>query len=189
MSKYFSFEVDMASELWQRLRHARRNADLTQSDIGELCGVTRAAVALWESRNSALRLKPKATTLETIAQATGVSLEWLIDDRQNAPDSEPRSYPERPSLLKTHNARKQPAAETEPTSLPEAIPDLLRDGHLFCFAFTPLQVEAKIKRLQQEPESTKGHLVMIGVRPSIEAHCVETAADAFDLLFQILNKK
>lgn len=64
---------DRAMEMNQRIYLARREAKLTQSDLAKAVGVTRGAVAQWESGD----VRPRHTTLTKIAEATGKSIQWL----------------------------------------------------------------------------------------------------------------
>lgn len=58
----------MPSELWQRIRSARKYADLNQGDVAQVCGVGRPAVTLWESKDAA---RAAATGSVVGALATG----------------------------------------------------------------------------------------------------------------------
>lgn len=66
------------SELAGRIRKARVRMRLTQRELAILLGVTRGAVANWESANAAL---PATERLQRIAHATGVNFEWLATGR------------------------------------------------------------------------------------------------------------
>lgn len=72
----------MASEMWQRIRIARRYAQLSQETLGNLCNppVSKSAVAQWESASAQKRTTPKLSNLNTIAEATGAPLDWLLSD-------------------------------------------------------------------------------------------------------------
>lgn len=76
----------MKSELHQRIRAARNFADLSQQAIAKVCGVTRPAVSQWEALEVGKRTTPSLEQVKTIAQVTGVPMEWLTDD-----DAEPDS--------------------------------------------------------------------------------------------------
>lgn len=60
-------------ELSERIREARKAANLSQAALAEKVGVTRAAVALWESGSSV----PKRDVFEKIAEATQKDVLWL----------------------------------------------------------------------------------------------------------------
>ena len=64
-------------KLSMRIRKARRHAELTQQVLAERMGVTRGAVANWESAVAV----PAARRLARIANVTGVSYEWLATGR------------------------------------------------------------------------------------------------------------
>jgi len=76
----------MASGLWQRLRAARRYADKRQQDISDACGVSRGAVAQWESAEPGHRTRPGITELMTVSRTTGVPVEWLMNDASDPND-------------------------------------------------------------------------------------------------------
>ena len=59
-----------------RLRKARRQAHLEQSDVAALCGVSTAAVSAWENDDS----KPRRlmAVAQQVAEATGVDQLWLL---------------------------------------------------------------------------------------------------------------
>ncbi|MDE1464819.1 helix-turn-helix domain-containing protein [Spartinivicinus poritis] len=63
--------------LFEKIKEARVRAELTQEELAEMCGVSRATVCQWESQDSTKRLKPRKANLHKISQATGVSLHWL----------------------------------------------------------------------------------------------------------------
>ncbi len=65
----------------QRIKAARLNARLTQQDLARTCGVSRAAVAQWETYRDERRTQPRHALLNVIANATGVSVGWLLDDQ------------------------------------------------------------------------------------------------------------
>lgn len=70
----------------ERIRAAREQADLTQVKLAELTGVTRGAVAQWESPKHG---PPGRENAQKIAEYTGVSLEWLLTGKgQMLPHSE-----------------------------------------------------------------------------------------------------
>lgn len=70
----------MGSELWQRLRVARKFKDLTQQEVGDACGVSREAVSQWESEDPAKRRNPGLPRLQAIEKLTGAPLWWLLSD-------------------------------------------------------------------------------------------------------------
>jgi transcriptional regulator with XRE-family HTH domain len=66
------------SLLFNRIRQARRGAELSQSELANIVGVARSAVAQWERRDGA---KPTTENMAKIAMATTVSFEWLATGR------------------------------------------------------------------------------------------------------------
>lgn len=73
-------EKTIKSQLYQRIKAARVNAGFTQSELAVQCGVSRAAVALWESGDEERRTFPAHANLEKISNATGAPLYWLLSD-------------------------------------------------------------------------------------------------------------
>lgn len=65
-----------------RIRTARLRAGLSQTELATRIGVSRTAVANWESSKS--RTRPSSERLEAICRLTGVSWEWLATGRGSA---------------------------------------------------------------------------------------------------------
>lgn len=61
-----------------RIRTARRRAGLTQKELASQLGVSRGAVANWESANGVL---PATERLQHMAEITGIAWEWLATGR------------------------------------------------------------------------------------------------------------
>ena len=76
----------MASELWQRIRAARKYADLRQQDVAQVCGVSRAAIAQWEYDDPQRRTTPSIDQMKALSKLSGVPLDWLLNDRANLDD-------------------------------------------------------------------------------------------------------
>ncbi|MFT4178534.1 MAG: helix-turn-helix domain-containing protein [Thermomonas sp.] len=75
------------------MRHARLHADMSQFALAQSLGITRGAVANWESNGGAL---PATDRLQRIALTTNVSFEWLATgrgdcDMEPCPDEVPAS--------------------------------------------------------------------------------------------------
>lgn len=68
----------MERDLGNRIRKARRLAAMTQAELAARLGVSRSAVANWES---ATGIWPASARLLAIAVRTGVSYEWLATGR------------------------------------------------------------------------------------------------------------
>lgn len=64
-----------AMELNQRIFKARSDAKMTQEQLANAVGKTRGAVAQWESGE----VRPRHSTLQAIAEATGKPLIWLVN--------------------------------------------------------------------------------------------------------------
>lgn len=158
----------MASELWQRLRQARRYADLTQQDLADRCAVTRGAVALWEAAEPEHRTRPTTEHCITVAKTCGVPLEWLLNDASDL---------ETIWRLGGEFGQRQASAA-------DVLPDLQQAGYLFVFAATPDQVASKVKQLAALPpdEQARAHLILIGT-----AATVATAASPTDALASVVR--
>ena len=62
----------------ERIRRARRKADLSQSALAERLKVQRSAVSNWESAND---IHPSLQNLIALAKVCEVSFEWLATGR------------------------------------------------------------------------------------------------------------
>lgn len=58
----------------ERIRRARRRADLSQAELARMLKVQRSAVSNWESASD---IQPSMQNLSGIAKACAVSFEWL----------------------------------------------------------------------------------------------------------------
>ncbi len=67
--------VLLSRDQGRRLRALRKGLDMNQAQFGAKIGRSAVGVSAWETGETAVPL----TTLEMIAAATGVSLEWLLD--------------------------------------------------------------------------------------------------------------
>lgn len=68
------------TQLFNRIRQARRGATLSQMELAGMVGVARSAVAQWERKDGA---RPTTENMAKIAMATSVSFEWLATGRGN----------------------------------------------------------------------------------------------------------
>lgn len=103
-------------KLTSRIRIARQNAGLSQQELSERIGVTRGAVANWESDSE---VTPTVEHMIRLAILTGVSFEWLAtgrgagnDDQESphlvaAPEEFARDSDERSLLQLFREAPKQ----------------------------------------------------------------------------------
>lgn len=183
--------IAMKTELWQRLRMARKVSDLTQSELADYCGVSRNAVALWEAGEPNHRTRPTVENLQLIATATGLPLEWLLNDASELEDAwklavyneaMPRSAKRRNDSIHEPRALRVPE--------PDVLPDIYQDGHRFYFAQTAEQFKAKLKQIQKPPglldDQVKKHLILLMAGATV--HQVETPSDAIAKMMQILNQ-
>ena len=74
--KTLHFRGNTMSLLFNRIRQARRGAEMSQSELANIVGVARRAVAQWERRDGA---KPTTDNMAKIAMATVVSFDtsWI----------------------------------------------------------------------------------------------------------------
>lgn len=165
------------SELWQRLRQARKYSDLTQADLANACGVTRGAVALWEAAEPEHRTKPTTDHLITIAKTTGAPLEWLLNDVADLNALW--------KLTGEFGGATGSVHVVAPAPEPDVLPDLRQQDHLFLFAQTPAQIAAKMAQMAAEPEATKVHLILIGVKGTV--HTAASPADALSSVVKVLT--
>ena len=68
------------NSLGQRIRAARESAGFTQEALAEAVGVSRTAVARWESDD----IEPKLQNLISIAELLHVSTDLLLEIRNNS---------------------------------------------------------------------------------------------------------
>lgn len=76
----------MASEMWERLRAARRGANLTQMQIAKRLGITRAGYAFHETAHADSRTMPNVEQIKIIASMVGVPPEVLMNDALDVTD-------------------------------------------------------------------------------------------------------
>lgn len=74
------------SQLWQRLRAARKFADLTQAQLAAVCNVTRSGYAFFESSDDNARTRPNTDQIMAIAKLTKVPIDWLLNDASEPGD-------------------------------------------------------------------------------------------------------
>ena len=61
-------------DLATRIRTARRHSGMSQKSLAEQLGVSRGAIANWESSG---QVRPSRSNLSKIAVVSGVTIEWL----------------------------------------------------------------------------------------------------------------
>lgn len=71
--------------LGTRIRKLRQTAKLSGETFGAICGVSKAAVSLWES-NLAV---PSIANVMTLHNKLGFDLNWLLAGEGVAPDENP----------------------------------------------------------------------------------------------------
>lgn len=173
----------MTSKLSERIREARRFADLTQRALAARCGVSRGAVALWETDNERHSSTPSVEHLMRLAKATGVPLAWLMNDASQVSDVW-RIAPGHDEELPVPPAGA--AAPAKQPDAPDVLPDIRTDGALIVFATTPEQIAAKLTLLALEPATTRKHLVLVGVSAPVLA--AATPAEALQQAVKILTQ-
>lgn len=77
------------SALADRIRAARRAAQLSQAELAESLNIASSAVAQWESVNGTT---PRIEKFPALASAMGVSVDWLLTGRGDK--RRPRQYDE-----------------------------------------------------------------------------------------------
>lgn len=157
----------MPTHLWQRLRQARRYAGITQQALAKQCGVSRAAVALWESAEPEHRTRPTSEHCVAIARACGVPIEWLLNDASD--------------LNTIWQQGSAPAMGST-----DVLPDLRQDGQSFFFATTPEQIARKMEAIRQEPPGS-AHLIVVGVDAQVSS--AATPTEALASVVKSLTKK
>lgn len=167
----------MSSELWQRLRQARRFADLTQADLAGRCGVSRGAVALWEAAEPEHRTRPTTDHLIQVAGVCNVPLEWLLNDASDL-DAIWR-------LQGEFGDQHLDASVSSDTA--DVLPDLPQGRQLFVFAKTAEQIASKLEQLAKLPPETEGHLILVGTKATV--HAAESPADALSVVVRVITQK
>lgn len=170
------------SELWQRIRQARRYADQTQAQLSACCGVSRAAVALWEAAEPEHRTKPSTEHVIAIAKCTNVPLEWLLNDASDLNDVWRMAEFTPGRFGSDPPAPPAPAAKPAVAAPADVIPDLEQNGRLYVFAQTPEQIAAKVRQVAGR---TDAHLVLIGVSATVTV--AATPAQALAQVVQALS--
>ncbi len=74
------------SQLWERLRAARRFANLRQIDVAKRVGKSRATIALWESRQDDIRTHPSAEDVRKFCEICKVPVAFVMDNRSHPDD-------------------------------------------------------------------------------------------------------
>ncbi|WP_417821287.1 helix-turn-helix domain-containing protein [Terasakiella sp.] len=64
----------------ERIKHARKQKGLSQTELGIACGVSKEAVYKWEKGKG----YPSSGKYTTIANTLGISAEWLISGEETS---------------------------------------------------------------------------------------------------------
>lgn len=77
------------SEMYQRIRAARKRAGLTQQDVAAELEIDRTAVTQWEARNPERRTRPSLRHIEHLAELTRTPIDWFLSDEVDVLDPWP----------------------------------------------------------------------------------------------------
>ena len=107
----------------EKLKEARKEAKLSQEEFAEKIGVSRSAIAKWESD----RGMPDVENLKVIASLLNISIDYLLDDDNRISFNETREAIDLDSYMKTGKCRdKKDAACYEKYKDADAIYPLIR---------------------------------------------------------------
>ena len=107
----------------EKLKEARKEAKLSQEEFAEKIGVSRSAIAKWESD----RGMPDVENLKVIASLLNISVDYLLDDDSRLSFNETREAIDLDSYMKTGKCRdKKDAACYEKYKDADAIYPLIR---------------------------------------------------------------
>lgn len=81
------------SAIGTRIKERRRDVKMTQLDIAQRIGVSKVAVSQWENETS----QPNGENLLALANALGVTPQWLLTGRGDTPAMLPNVSPTPPS--------------------------------------------------------------------------------------------
>lgn len=166
------------SEFWQRLRAARRYADLTQTDIATAVGVTRSAVAQWEAAEQQHRTRPSAEHIIIISKMTHAPLDWLMNDSSVLEDI----Y----KLASLSDAKTLETVEFTNHLAADVLPDLRHGNQLFLFAQTPEQAARKVALARAANSKQKVFLIFVGLHATVNS--VDTPSEALAFAASNLSK-
>lgn len=72
--------------MYRRIRLARQHAGMTQQQVADAMGVSKASVAQWESRDENQRTKPSIENLIRYSKLTGAPVWWLLSTEELTED-------------------------------------------------------------------------------------------------------
>ena len=81
------FDQQDAGSIGERIRAARKDSGLSQADLAQRIGVSQPAIAAWESGVH----DPRRVVMARLADALGVSLEWLAAGARSAMERDPQA--------------------------------------------------------------------------------------------------
>ncbi|MBU2713695.1 helix-turn-helix domain-containing protein [Zooshikella harenae] len=70
------------TNLWEKIRVARTNANMTQQDLAKACGVSRATVNAWESPKKQHK-NSRRRSLKRIAEVTNTPITWFMESENS----------------------------------------------------------------------------------------------------------
>lgn len=80
--------------LHTRIKQARQDIEMSQTNLGARLGVSHAAVSSWEKGRS----KPSSGKFEKLAEVLGVTVNWLMTGKIDAENEKTRLSPRKKSL-------------------------------------------------------------------------------------------
>lgn len=192
----------MDNNFWRRIRQARRVADLTQMKLAQLCGVTRSAVAQWESPNRDVHVDPTPDRIALIAKHTGTSVNWLMTgDEAEAPTSLDQIRSPDPAKawasLGERYLKPQFSVDVDVEELKTpgeadlvvkrpGIPDMVIGTKVFAFAQSAQEYAEKARTLAAKYPGTKAYVMLI--TPEVTVVPVTSAADALTSVARLISE-
>lgn len=134
----------MKTHIRERIKAARKHAGLTQEKLGELIGITKSAVSMWETSNPKKYTRPTLENLKELSKLTGAPLNWLLDD-----DAEISSDWKCPAeVVEFPNAADKPS--TIALQAAQLIESLPREEQLQILHYLQVRIQTKVP--PPEPE-------------------------------------
>lgn len=126
-ARYGAKEGGHAMTFGMKMKEARKEAGLSQEQLSEKLGVSRSAVAKWETDNGL----PDVENLKAMAQLLGVSIDYLLDEDERICFNETKEAIELDDYIVTGKCRdKKDAACLVRYQDAEAIYPLIRKKKL-----------------------------------------------------------
>lgn len=116
-------------DLSKNIKKLRLNADLTQAQLAEKIGVTRATVTQWETGWS----KPRMGALEKLSNVFGVSVAALLSDAPKPAPAQGMEMGYVPLVGTVHAGKPESPEELQTTDLIK-VPQFLLDADPECYA-------------------------------------------------------